>query len=134
MQGRERADRELLDAGAVVGHLVPAIVEATGILRGRHRRAVDSTILADAVATQDTVTQLISQIRRVIRVVPAAAEQIAQRCTTSTQGRTNWLRPRDVLLRQARGPNRDTTTLARPSRPLAVAAGTSARPASAWRP
>jgi hypothetical protein len=44
------------------------VVEATGILRGRRRRAIDSTILADAVATQDTITQLISQIRRVARV------------------------------------------------------------------
>src|SRR6266540_6850005 len=40
------------------------VVEQTGILRGRRKRAVDSTILADAVATQDTVTQLISAIRR----------------------------------------------------------------------
>jgi hypothetical protein len=42
---------------------------------------VDSTILADAVATQDTVTQLISAIRRVSRQVPGAAEQIAAVCT-----------------------------------------------------
>jgi hypothetical protein len=60
---------------------VRKVVEATGVLRGRRRRAVDSTILADAVATQDTVTQLISQIRRVARTVPGAAQQIAQVCT-----------------------------------------------------
>src|SRR5712692_6061707 len=138
MQGRERAERQLLDAGALVGHLVPAgrgrpsvpasvmasvmvvqvlhdcsdaeaaeaarcdlrwkvacglaldyegfdpstlvywrrriarsarpyrisdavrvSVAETGVLKGRRRRAVDSTILADAVATQDTITQLI---------------------------------------------------------------------------
>ena len=51
------------------------------MLRGRRKRAVDSTILADAVATQDTVTQLISAIRRVRRQVPGAAEQIATVCT-----------------------------------------------------
>ena len=34
------------------------------------KRAVDSTILADAVATQDTITQLVSAIRRVGRIVP----------------------------------------------------------------
>jgi hypothetical protein len=51
------------------------------VLRGRRRRAVDSTILADAVATQDTVTQLVSAIRRVGREVPGAAEQIAAVCT-----------------------------------------------------
>ena len=50
-------------------------------LRGRRKRAVDSTILADAVATQDTITQLISAIRRVGRIVPGAAEAIATVCT-----------------------------------------------------
>ncbi len=52
---------------------VRAVVEATGVLGGKTRRALDSTLLDDAVATQDTVTQLISQIRRVRREVPAAA-------------------------------------------------------------
>jgi hypothetical protein len=42
---------------------------------------VDSTILADAAATQDTVTQLVSAIRKVAREVPGAAGQIAQVCT-----------------------------------------------------
>jgi hypothetical protein len=64
-----------------INDAVRQVVEATGILRGRHRRAVDSTVLADAVATQDTITQLISQIRRVARQVPGAAEQIAAVCT-----------------------------------------------------
>jgi len=60
---------------------VKEVIEQTGVLKGRRRRAVDSTILADAVATQDTVTQLISAIRRVGREVPGAAEQIAAVCT-----------------------------------------------------
>jgi hypothetical protein len=64
-----------------VNDAVKMVVEQTGILRGRRRRAVDSTILADAVATQDTVTQLVSAIRRVAREVPGAAEQIAAVCT-----------------------------------------------------
>jgi hypothetical protein len=51
---------------------VGQVVEATGVLRGRGRRVLDSTILADAVATQDTVTQLVAAIRRVRRLVPAA--------------------------------------------------------------
>ena len=42
---------------------------------------MDSTILADAVATQDSVTQLVSAVRRVAREVPGAAEQIAEVCT-----------------------------------------------------
>ena len=64
-----------------VNDAVRKVVEQTGILRGQRRRAVDSTILADAVATQDTVTQLISAIRRVAREVPGAAEQVAAVCT-----------------------------------------------------
>jgi transposase len=52
---------------------VRAVVDATGVLAKKHRRALDSTILDDAVATQDTVTQVISAARRVIASVPAAA-------------------------------------------------------------
>ena len=60
---------------------VKSVVAATGALTGKTRRALDSTVLDDAVATQDTVTQLIGAIRRVRREVPAAAEVIAQHCT-----------------------------------------------------
>ena len=51
---------------------VRTVVDTTGVLRGRTRRALDSTLLDDAVATQDTVTQLIAAIRRVRRLVPEA--------------------------------------------------------------
>jgi hypothetical protein len=64
-----------------INDAVKKVVEQTGVLKGRRRRAVDSTILADAVATQDTVTQLVSAIRKVAREVPGAAEQIAAVCT-----------------------------------------------------
>ena len=60
---------------------VAKVIAGTGILKGRQRRAVDSTILADAVATQDTITQLVTAVRRVGRVVPGAAEKIAEVCT-----------------------------------------------------
>jgi IS5 family transposase len=60
---------------------VGAVVEATGVLKGRARRALDSAVLDDAVATQDTVTQLIAAIRAVIREVPGAAPVAAARCT-----------------------------------------------------
>ena len=63
-----------------ISDVVARVVAGTGLLKGR-RRAVDSTILADAVATQDTITQLVAAIRRVGRVVPGAAEQIAAVCT-----------------------------------------------------
>ena len=52
---------------------VRSVIDATGVLVGRRRRALDSTLLDDAVATQDTVTQLVSAIRRVRRLVPEAA-------------------------------------------------------------
>jgi hypothetical protein len=64
-----------------INEAVRKVVRETGVLQGRRRRAVDSTILADAAATQDTVTQLVSAIRRVAREVPGAAEQIAAACT-----------------------------------------------------
>lgn len=59
---------------------VRVVVAATGVLKGKTRRAVDSVVLDDAVATQDTVTQLIAAVRRVRRQVPGAAEIIARSC------------------------------------------------------
>ena len=70
-----------------VADAVRKVVEETGILRGRRRRAVDSTILDDAVATQDTVTQLVSAVRRVAREVPGAAGVIAAACTAHDYSR-----------------------------------------------
>ncbi len=49
---------------------VQELVAQTGALRGKTRRALDSTVLDDAVATQDTVTQLVAAVRRVARTVP----------------------------------------------------------------
>jgi hypothetical protein len=60
---------------------VREVVRSTGALSGRTRRALDSTVLDDAVATQDTVTQLIAAIRRVRREVPGAADVVAAHCT-----------------------------------------------------
>jgi hypothetical protein len=60
---------------------VKTVIAATGVLSGKTRRAVDSTVLDDAVATQDTVTQLIGALRRVRREVAGAAEVIAKQCT-----------------------------------------------------
>src|SRR6266496_3316807 len=68
----ERPDR-------VFGAVAQVIAE-TGILRGRRKRCVDSTVFDDAVSTQDTVTQLVAAIRRVARVVPGAAEVVAGAC------------------------------------------------------
>jgi hypothetical protein len=59
---------------------VREVVTATGVLSGKTKRALDSVVLDDAVATQDTVTQLIAAVRRVRRDVPGAAEFIAAHC------------------------------------------------------
>jgi IS5 family transposase len=56
--------------------VVVAVIAETGAVTGKTRRALDSTILDDAVARQDTVTQLIAAIRRVARDVPGAGEII----------------------------------------------------------
>jgi hypothetical protein len=53
---------------------VRSVIDATGVLKGKNRRALDSSLLDDAVATQDTVTQLIAAIRRVRRLVPGAKD------------------------------------------------------------
>jgi hypothetical protein len=68
-----------------INDAVAKVIDRTGIVKGR-RRAVGSTILADAVATQDTITQLVSAVRRVAREVPGAAEKIADVCTGHDYG------------------------------------------------
>jgi IS5 family transposase len=50
---------------------VRAVVAETGVLAGRTRRVLDSTVLDDAVARQDTITMLGAQIRRVRKLIPA---------------------------------------------------------------
>lgn len=61
--------------------VVRDVINETGAVAGKQRRALDSTILDDAVARQDTVTQLVAQIRRVGRDVPGAKDMIAEQCT-----------------------------------------------------
>jgi IS5 family transposase len=55
---------------------IAEVVAGTGVLQGRRRRAVDSTVLDDAVARQDTITQLIAGIRRFGREVPGGQELV----------------------------------------------------------
>lgn len=59
---------------------VAEVIAQTGILAGRRGRCVDSTVFDDAVATQDTVTQLVAAMRKVARVVPGAGEAIGAVC------------------------------------------------------
>ena len=55
----------------IVFEITAQVIEATGIKGASKKRALDSTVLADAVATQDTFTQLTAQTKRVLRLVPS---------------------------------------------------------------
>lgn len=55
---------------------VRRVVDQTGILRGRSRRVLDSTILDDAVVTADTVTMITAQIGKCRRLIPGAREVV----------------------------------------------------------
>ena len=59
---------------------VAEVITETEILRGRRRRCVDSTVFDDAMATPDTVTQLVTAIRKVAQVVAGAPEVISWMC------------------------------------------------------
>jgi hypothetical protein len=60
---------------------VARVIADTGVLKGKRKRVLDSTVLDDAVATQDTVTQIVAAIRKVGRVVGGAAVVIGRVCT-----------------------------------------------------
>jgi IS5 family transposase len=60
------------DAPERVFDAVRAVIDATGMIAGKTRRVLDSTVLDDAVTTQDVIMQLVSAIRRVRRLVPEA--------------------------------------------------------------
>jgi IS5 family transposase len=49
---------------------VRAVIAETGVIARKHRRALDSTVLDDAVARQDTVSMLATQVRRVRKLIP----------------------------------------------------------------
>jgi hypothetical protein len=83
--------RRRLAASANPHRIMEAIAEVvaeTGVLKGKSRRAVDSTVLDDAVARQDTVTQLIAGIRRFGRDVPGGKDLIAAHATGYDYTRT----------------------------------------------
>jgi IS5 family transposase len=55
---------------------VRTVVDQSGVIAKKNRRALDSTVLDDAVQRQDTITLLQSQIRRVRKLVPELAERV----------------------------------------------------------
>lgn len=77
---------------------VREVVAETGVLKGKSRRVLDSTVLDDAVARQDTITMLQTQIRRVRKLIPALAQQVPVRLHNLEPGRPpcDWDDPSDV--------------------------------------
>jgi hypothetical protein len=59
---------------------VAQVIAQTGVLGGKRKRVVDSTVFDDAVATQDTCTQLMAAMRKAARVVPGAPDVVAAVC------------------------------------------------------
>ena len=74
--------RQRLRASSCPERIFDAVREVAaecGALSKRTRRALDSTVLYDAVATQDTVTMIGAQIRRVRKLAPRAAALVLAR-------------------------------------------------------
>jgi hypothetical protein len=90
---------------------------------GKTRRALDSTILDDAVARQDTVTQLIAAIRRVAREVPTGVDIV----TTVTSSGHDYAQPGKPQIAWDDPQARDELVSALVGDALAVLAGIEAR-------
>lgn len=90
---RSQAPNRIADA-------VRQVVDATGVLSGKRRRALGSTLLDDAVATQDTVT--ITPSRAATFGARCRGCPIRERCTSATGGRTFRIGDHDQLLAQVR--------------------------------
>jgi hypothetical protein len=69
------------DAPNRIFDAVREVIAQTAAVKGKTRRALDSTVFDDAVATQDTVTQLIALIRKVRRDIPAVVEMVGRVCS-----------------------------------------------------
>ena len=74
---------------------VREVITESGVLENKSRRALDSTILDDAVATGDTVTMISSAIRRCRRLIPEAADLVlvAHDYESKTKPSCDWSDP-----------------------------------------
>ena len=75
------------------------VAACPGCWRTGDRRALDSTILHDVVATGDTVTMISSQIRRCRRLIPQAADLVlvAHDYESVTKPSCDWSDPGEPL-------------------------------------
>ena len=76
---------------------VRAVITSSGVIANKTRRALDSTVLDDAVQRQDTVTMLVTQIRRVRRLVPGLGSVWVREHNLEPGGPpVDWEDPADV--------------------------------------
>jgi IS5 family transposase len=77
---------------------VRAVVDATGVIAKKNKRVLDSTVLDDAVQRQDTVTMLVTQIRRVRKLIHELGPRVGVREHNLEGGRPpcDWDDPADV--------------------------------------
>jgi IS5 family transposase len=77
---------------------VRQLVRASGAIKGKTRRALDSTVLDDAVARADTIDMLVTQIRRVRRLIPELARVPVRDDNLAGTGRPacDWDDPADI--------------------------------------
>ncbi len=89
LRASDRADR-IFDA-------VRELIALSGAVAGRSRRVLDSTVLDDAVARQDTVTMLRVQIRRVRKLAPDLGEvPVRERNLDPAGPEVDWSDPADM--------------------------------------
>ena len=72
------------------------LIAATGAVKGRHRRVLDSTVLDDAVARQSTVKMLRVQLRKLRRLVPELAGVWVREHNLDGVLEVDWDDPDDV--------------------------------------
>jgi len=86
------------------------VARATGAMRGR-ARVLDSTPVFDAVATQDTVTQLRAAIRKVLAALDKASSPLAAQVRGTLRRDDDYASP---------GKPRVTGTIRKPARPWSM--------------
>lgn len=60
----------------LIGDALDTVIAATGVLSGKHRRVVDSTVIDDCVARQDAYKLLVWQVAKIGEVMPQLAGRI----------------------------------------------------------
>ncbi|MCP4964923.1 MAG: IS1182 family transposase [bacterium] len=88
---RDSSDPERIDRA------VRAVADSTGVLAASKLRALDSTVLDDAVARQDTIKMLAQQIVRVRRLIPELAKVwVHDDNLEFSRPLCDWTDPKDV--------------------------------------